>query len=66
MKIIVNYDPSSGNVTHNGMNMGCVGCELQVSEYKESIGANISELKELKAAGFEVDEILQMKREGII
>jgi hypothetical protein len=71
MKAIFEYDPSTGAITDS---TGCVLINFVGAIPFSDIGdmsadnksqSNLNYLKELKAAGFTIDEILQLKREGV-
>jgi hypothetical protein len=66
MKILLEYDPVSGQLTDaKGMFVtqltGLVGFEQESSQ-----GGQLKAIKELIAAGVTVDEVLKLKREGVI
>ena len=68
MKIIVEYDPPSGNVIAlNGNYIGlCHGLETDKYEEKESEKVNPTQINSLREAGFTADELIAMRKEGLI
>lgn len=67
-KLLVDYDKTTGEIRYQGCSIGFTVVGL--TEYIEPTAVDyaqddINHLKELKSAGFTVDEILQMKREGL-
>lgn len=69
MKIQVEYDPATGQMSDptNGALLtswtGLSHLEVKEQEAKES---NVADLAKLKSAGFTAEEIMQMKREGLV
>ena len=68
-KVILNYDQQSGNInTPDGMYIGC-HLGLPVVDEKEKVinsKVSVSELKELKEAGYTAHEIAELRASGII
>jgi len=72
-KIIVNYDEASGDMfdANNVFFTAAPTNAYQFDYYKEADAKSgnselLNSLKELKAAGFTVEDIMQFKREGVI
>jgi len=66
MQIKVNYDPSTGNMTDPTNNAYIGVCsDLTHLEVKEQ-ESKVADLAKLKSAGFTAEEIMQMKREGLV
>jgi hypothetical protein len=70
MKIELNYDPATGQISDNaGCLITCwVGlehCEVKPSAEREGPAA-VSDLIQLKETGFTADEIIAMKGRGVI
>jgi len=66
MKVIVEYEPNSGNITDS---TGClVGTFFSLKPFDEDQKSNatIGELVKLKEAGFTVDEIVTLKDRKLV
>lgn len=64
MKIILNYDPNTQQVTTDDGLMICTWPDLEKYDMKGDPSVT-RQLVELRAAGFTVGEIMQLKREGM-
>lgn len=67
-KIILNLCETTQEITDDngimiGMNSGYSFMDAPITSKKSSI---VNDMKELKAAGFTAEEIMQLKREGVI
>lgn len=66
MKVIFEYDPISGTITDaNGMCSVMHGMVSFGGESEKEV-SSIKSIKELVASGVSVDDILKLKREGVI
>lgn len=70
MKILVDYEKSSGYITTEDGCAHFIGQELSFTEHKEPIsekaGLGIPEMIQLKKAGFTAQEIGEMKMTGVL
>jgi len=64
MKIVLNYDPMTGNMTdESGM---LVSTYMGLERLNIENMGKTDKIIELKKAGFLVEDILKLKREGVI
>lgn len=69
MKIQLNYDPGTGQISDDNGMIICSWAGLQAQEVKESNASNsadIDELIKLKNAGFDTDDIVELRKKEII
>lgn len=68
MKIILEYTPSTGNITtKDDVYIGCyAGLEHLKLEEKSSTDVDVNQLVKLKDAGFSVDEMVALKDRGLL
>lgn len=67
MKVILNYDKTSGNITDKNGTIITSWMGLEADEFEGSTSKVGSEkLVELKEAGFEFEEIMQMQKKGML
>lgn len=64
MKILVDYDPFSGNINSEDGNY--LGCQLGLEKHEAKTDSKMQSLIELKKAGFSTDEIIQLDQRGLI
>ena len=63
MKVLADYDPTTGNISVAGY-WANIGINLPLPEAKEV--DKLDAILKLKAEGFSVEEIVQLKREGLV
>ena len=63
MKIVLDYDPDTGGISADGTALfNWLGLDKHdIKNYKQ-----VDEIIELRKAGFGVEDILKLKREGVI
>ncbi len=63
MKIVLDYDPDTGSISADGTPLfNWHGLDKHnIKKYKQ-----VDEIIELRKAGFGTDDILKLKREGVI
>jgi len=66
IKVTLDYDEISGNLYDNNSNLIISWPGLMNSKDDDAKNSIVNDMKELKAAGFTAEEIMQMKREGAI
>lgn len=66
MKVLLDYDETTNEV--KDANNYCVGfCpSLKPFDCEESKKANVDDIVKLKEAGFEAQDIIELKRKGVI
>ncbi|MCW8886888.1 MAG: hypothetical protein OQK12_16810 [Motiliproteus sp.] len=67
MKVIVDYDPATGNlVAKDGFHITSMPAIEHHLEQAGDDETGIKQLIELKRAGFDTDDIVELRRKGII
>ena len=66
VKVTLDYDEISGSLYDNNGAIIIAWPGLTGSKDDDAKSSIVNDMKELKAAGFTVEEIMQMKREGAI
>lgn len=65
MKAVFEYNPVNGEIRDkNGVIVFMMG--MTPFDIEKEVKSDINTIKELKAAGFETEDILKLKREGVI
>lgn len=66
MKVIFEYDPSTGNLTDRDGCVYTVGMNMNHFGDPAEQGTTVRDLIKLKEAGFSAEEIVQMKDGGVL
>lgn len=66
MKLTLEYDSMTGNLYDNGILVATIPTNMTFSDNAKKEQSSTKDLVSLKGTGFTADEIMQMKREGLV